>query len=78
MAQDEWLPLTNRLQGVPVFVSHGTQDLDLAFSAGEALRDFLSGAGANVTWIPFDGGHVIPLPVWRAFKRFLHASVPIS
>jgi phospholipase/carboxylesterase len=71
LAADEWAPRLGAAQGLPVFVSHGRNDPDLAFSAGEALRDCFVGAGANVTWIPFDGGHEIPLPVWRALRKFI-------
>jgi phospholipase/carboxylesterase len=69
---DEWTPLVHRLAGLPVLVSHGEGDADLAFSAGEALRDLLAEAGARVTWVPFDEGHEIPLVVWRALKKFLN------
>jgi phospholipase/carboxylesterase len=71
----EWLPRAHRVRGLPVLVSHGVHDPDLAFSAGEALRDFLSATGAVVTWVPFPEGHEIPLSVWRALKRFLHSNV---
>ena len=54
-----------------MLVSHGTHDTDLAFAAGEALRDFHRNSQARVTWQPFDGGHEIPLVVWRALRRFL-------
>lgn len=68
---DEWRPGLHRLQGLPVLVSHGLGDPDLAYTAGEALRDMCQSAGARVTWVPFDGGHEIPLVVWRALKKFL-------
>jgi phospholipase/carboxylesterase len=60
-----------RLAGLPTFISHGRQDADLAFDAGCRLRDFLADAGAEVSWAAFDGGHEVPLPVWRQFKQFL-------
>ncbi len=71
IALDEWLPHAERLRGMPALVTHGRGDGDLAFSAGERLRDLLQGAGAQVTWLPFDGGHEMPLVVWRALKRFI-------
>ncbi|HEV8692182.1 MAG TPA: hypothetical protein VGQ91_17890 [Ideonella sp.] len=71
IALDEWLPHTHRLAGLPVLVTHGRSDDELAFSAGERLRDLLQGAGARVTWLPFDGGHEMPLVVWRALRRFV-------
>jgi phospholipase/carboxylesterase len=63
--------------GLPVFLSHGQQDPDLAFSAGEALRDRLLAARVDLTFVPFAGGHEIPLLVWRRFRRFLTAQVPL-
>lgn len=68
---DNWLPLQERLRQVPVFVSHGQKDADLAFSAGEQLMAFLVSAGASVAWIPFDGGHEVPFKVWRELRKFL-------
>lgn len=79
IALDEWRPRLQRLRGLPVLVAHGRHDADLAFSAGERLRDLLGEAGAAVTWLPFDGGHEMPLVVWRALRRFvLGAQRPIS
>jgi phospholipase/carboxylesterase len=70
---DEWpaLSAAGRLRGLPVLVSHGALDDDLAFSAGEQLRDFLASAGAQVDWIPFAQGHEIPLVVWRRLRKLL-------
>jgi phospholipase/carboxylesterase len=62
--------------GLPVFISHGRDDPDLAFSAGEALRDVFQAGGAELTFLPFAGGHEIPLVVWRGFRRFLTAQLP--
>ena len=59
------------LRGLPVLVSHGEADDDLAFSAGEALRDCLAAAGAAVDWVPFAQGHEIPLVVWRRLRKLL-------
>lgn len=72
---DEWTPLVHALQGLPVLVSHGRNDADLSFAAGETLRDLCAGAGADVTWVPFDEGHEIPLVVWRALKKFLNQTL---
>ncbi len=65
IASADWEPKRERLRGLPAFLSHGRADQDLAFAAGEALRDFMSASGAEVSWAPFDGGHEIPLIVWR-------------
>jgi len=71
IAFDEWQPLLPRLAGLPVLVAHGREDRELPFAAGEALRDAAVAGGAAVTWLPFDGGHGIPLPAWRGLRRFL-------
>ena len=71
IAVDEWSPHWARLRGMPVLLAHGRADDDLAFSAGERLHGLLSAAGARVTWLPFEGGHQLPLVVWRALRRFV-------
>ncbi|MCX5747433.1 MAG: hypothetical protein NT062_33630 [Proteobacteria bacterium] len=73
IALADWTPRLRNLARLPVLVSHGTADAELAFSAGENLRDLARGAGAEVTWVPFDGPHEIPLVVWRALRKFLRA-----
>src|SRR2546429_4231607 len=37
---DDWSPRAHVLAGMRVLVTHGTQDVELVFSRGEALRDF--------------------------------------
>jgi phospholipase/carboxylesterase len=71
IAFSDWLEHRDALSDLPVLVSHGSGDTDLSFAAGEALLDFYRDNGARVTWQPFDGGHEIPLVVWRALRRFL-------
>ena len=74
IAIDEWTTRASEsraLAGLPVLVAHGHADRELAFAAGEHLRDFAAQHGADVTWLPFEGGHEIPLVVWRALRRLL-------
>lgn len=66
-----WQARAAQLKALPVLISHGERDTDLAFAAGEQLRAFVEGAGAQVSWTAFAGGHEIPLAVWRAVRRFL-------
>jgi len=73
VALSEWEPRRERLRNLPVFLSHGATDRDLAFAAGERLRDFLLESAAQLTWTPFEGGHEIPLVVWRGLRKFLAA-----
>jgi phospholipase/carboxylesterase len=63
------------LRDLPMLVSHGQADADLAFAAGVSLKDCLVEAGATVTWLPFEQGHEIPLVVWRALRKFVRARV---
>jgi phospholipase/carboxylesterase len=71
VAQDEWSPLVARRRGLPVFQSHGSDDSMLSFAQAEKLRDMLREGGADVTWVPFRGGHQIPAPVIDALGRWL-------
>lgn len=76
IAAAEWAPRIDRVRGLPVVVAHGRADPDLAFSAGEKLARLLEQGGAVVRWVPFDGGHEIPLVVWRAIRALLREVVP--
>ena len=73
IALADWTPRAHELAGRRVLVAHGHDDRELAFSAGEALRDFAIAGGANVTWLPFEGGHELPFVVWRALKKLVRA-----
>jgi phospholipase/carboxylesterase len=73
LAINEWEPRRSRLRNLPTLVSHGTRDPDLAFAAGERLHDFVLESGARTSWVPFEGGHEIPLVVWRGLRKFLAA-----
>jgi phospholipase/carboxylesterase len=66
-----WAPLYQGRRGLPAFVSHGRADLDLSFEAAERLQADLAAGGLDVTWLPFDGGHEVPLLALRGLKRFL-------
>jgi phospholipase/carboxylesterase len=71
IALADWTSRAAALAGHRVLIAHGHADRELAFSAGEALRDFAIAGGANVTWLPFDGGHELPFVVWRALKKLV-------
>jgi phospholipase/carboxylesterase len=71
IALADWTPRASRLVGLPVLVAHGREDAELSFASGEGLRDFALAGGADVTWLPFDGGHDLPLVVWRALRKLL-------
>lgn len=71
IALDEWRPVLRKLRGLPVLVAHGAADGDLSQAAGIRLRDELAAAGAQVRWCGFEGGHEVPLQVWRALRTLL-------
>ncbi len=71
IAMTEWQSCVDAVRGLPVLVAHGRRDDDLSTSAGERLRDFFSSGGALVSWLPFDGGHGMPLVVWRELRRLV-------
>jgi phospholipase/carboxylesterase len=71
IAHAEWCRLYSGRRALRVFISHGRYDDDLSFGVAEAFQGELAAAGWDVTWLPFDGGHEVPLAVWRAFKRWL-------
>ena len=66
IAKAEWAPRMAARAGLRVLQSHGRRDQLLPFRAAVTLRDLLRGAGLEVTWVEFDGGHEIPPPVLDA------------
>lgn len=62
-------------RGLPVFQSHGTDDPLLSFRAAEQLRDGMHEAGLRNEWMPFRGGHEIPMRVLEALGRFVTSCV---
>ncbi len=62
---------TDRAAGVPVFQSHGRDDIVLPFAEGIALAESLGTAGFPVTFTEFGGGHGIPPEIVSGARRFL-------
>lgn len=71
ISEPVWSPLLPKLAGLPVLISHGKHDPMLPYDIADALREKLVAAGALVEWLPFIGGHEIPMPVIAAISRFL-------
>ena len=70
-----WRELVSRHAGLLVLQSHGTTDPILPFVAAEWLRDMLLEAKASVEFIPFRGGHAIPMPVFERVAAMLERLV---
>lgn len=66
-----WQAGLAQVQGVPTLLSHGKGDPLLPFAVARTLRDQLAGAGADLDWIEFAGGHEIPPPVVAGLGRLV-------
>ena len=75
VARDEWAALAPQRAGLRVFQTHGAADRLLPFSQAEGLRELLRAAGADVTWVPFRGGHEIPGPAIAGLGSWLRATL---
>ncbi|MGH7294412.1 MAG: alpha/beta hydrolase [Polyangiaceae bacterium] len=71
IAEAEWAPLFAKRAGLQAFQSHGQEDALLPFSNAERLRDRMTQAGWNVSWVAFRGGHEIPGLVLDGLSAFL-------
>jgi phospholipase/carboxylesterase len=78
ISQQQWTPLASKRRGLRAVVSHGQGDPILPFAGAERLRDFLTGAGLDVKWVPFRGGHEIPPPALDALARLIREGAPPS
>lgn len=58
-------------RGLRVLLAHGRRDDVLPYTASVRLATLMRGAGLDVTWLPFDGGHDMPAEVVEALNRFL-------
>ncbi len=71
LAEPEWAKLAAGKKPLKVLQSHGRQDPILPFFGAEALRDLFVKHGHQVEFIPFAGGHTIPLPILHSLSRLL-------
>ena len=74
LAQARWSKLFAGRAGLRVLQSHGQLDPLLPFAMAERLRDALTAGGAHVEFLPFRGGHEIPMPVLARLGAFLSAT----
>jgi phospholipase/carboxylesterase len=71
IAQPLWTKLLPSRAGLKVFQSHGSADPLLPVSLAERLREMMRGAGLEVDWTAFYGGHEIPFGVLKRLGVFL-------
>ena len=68
-------PTIPDIQKVPFFQSHGTQDPVLPVGGARKLFDKLSDMGLKGQWVPFSGGHEIPMNVIADLQKFLQLNL---
>jgi phospholipase/carboxylesterase len=66
-----WVKAMEHRRGLPVFIAHGRKDEVLPFESSARLQETMQKAGLAVTWVPFDGGHEIPMAVVDKLNEFL-------
>jgi len=59
------------LNGLPMLLSHGRVDPVIPFFSGARIAAQAQEAGAELTFIPFDGAHELPLPLRAEVRAFL-------
>jgi phospholipase/carboxylesterase len=75
VTEGQWTSRAAARKGLRVFESHGTADPLLPFAQAEKLQKVLRDGGADVTWVPFRGGHEIPAAVVDALGKWMRASL---
>ena len=71
IARRVWEPRMATLKDVPILQTHGRYDPLLAYDDALRLRELLQQSGATVTFVPFEGGHEIPLVAMQALRSFI-------
>jgi phospholipase/carboxylesterase len=66
-----WRDGMPRRRGLRVFISHGRRDDILPFDIADRLQQAMRDGGLRVTWVPFDGGHEMPMAVVDRLNAFL-------
>jgi phospholipase/carboxylesterase len=74
ISEVQWRAKAAARKGLRVFQSHGREDPLLPYLNAEALRDLLSGAGLDVAFLPFEGGHGIPLEAVEGLADLLSSA----
>lgn len=72
-AREAWRSGMRQRRGLRVVQTHGTADPILPFGGAERLRDEIAGAGLDLDWVAFPGGHGIGPGALEAVGRLLAA-----
>lgn len=71
IAEAEWRAQAPSRLGLPTLLTHGREDPILPYANAVALRDLLQEAGWDVRFVPFPGGHAIPVEALRGCAELL-------
>jgi len=71
LIEDVWRAKAKARAGLKVLQSHGRQDPLLSFMTAEWLKDVFTECGLELDFVPFDGGHAIPMNVLRKLATFM-------
>jgi len=74
LTHEHWQENSAKIAQIPVFQSHGMQDMVLPFVLAERLSEILSKTGERYEFHPFAGGHEIPYPTLLALDKFLKSN----
>lgn len=78
LCEEDWAQRAPLRKGLNVFQSHGRQDPLLPFASADALRELLVAAGLSVEFLPFFGGHTIPLEAVERLAQFVEDALAPS
>ncbi|GAB5353635.1 hypothetical protein AAMO2058_000051500 [Amorphochlora amoebiformis] len=68
---EEWAAMAKERKGLPVLQFHGTQDIVLPFQQAKILNETLKGAGLQISFHTFAGGHTISPDAIPLTDKFL-------
>jgi phospholipase/carboxylesterase len=71
VAEPDWRARAPARRGLRVLQSHGTEDPILPYDNAEVLRELLTEAGLKVDFVPFPGGHTIPMEALERLAQLL-------
>lgn len=75
IARTLWSERMTNLKGLPILQTHGLRDPILPYADAERLRALWLGAGADLTFVPFPGGHELPPVTLQALTDFITRTV---
>lgn len=69
--EENWTKKSAGLKTIKILQAHGQHDQVLPFVVSQRLNEMIKKGGAEIDWIPFSGGHEIPMPVLQRARQFI-------